>query len=74
MPNYGGIFDFDAKQERLTEVSELAEDPAIWQDAKRAQELGRERKMLEGVVLGLSKIQQDLSDARRAVRDGAGGK
>ncbi|MGA8862283.1 MAG: peptide chain release factor 2 [Gallionella sp.] len=55
--------DYDAKQERLTEVSELAEDPAIWQDAKRAQDLGRERKMLEGVVLGLGKIQQDLSDA-----------
>jgi peptide chain release factor 2 len=63
VPNCGGIFDFDAKKERLTEVSELAEDPAIWQDAKRAQELGRERKKLEDVVLGLGKIQQDLSDA-----------
>ncbi|MDD4930037.1 MAG: peptide chain release factor 2 [Gallionella sp.] len=55
--------DYDTKQERLTEVCELAEDPAIWQDAKRAQELGRERKMLEGVVLGLGKIRQDLEDA-----------
>jgi peptide chain release factor 2 len=63
VPNYGGIFDYDAKQERLVEVCELSENPAIWEDAKRAQELGRERKMLEGVVLGLSKIQQDLSDA-----------
>ena len=61
--NYGGIFDYDTKQERLIEVSELAENPAIWQDAKRAQELGRERKMLEGVVLGLKQIQQNLSDA-----------
>jgi peptide chain release factor 2 len=61
--NYGGIFDFDAKQERLVEVSELAENPAIWQDAKRAQELGRERKMLEGVVLGLKQIRQNISDA-----------
>jgi peptide chain release factor 2 len=61
--NYGGIFDFDTKQERLVEVSELAENPAIWQDAKRAQELGRERKMLEGVVLGLTQIRQNLSDA-----------
>ncbi|MBI3221718.1 MAG: peptide chain release factor 2 [Nitrosomonadales bacterium] len=55
--------DFDTKQERLVEVCELSEDPAIWQDAKRAQELGRERKMLESVVLGLSKIQQNLNDA-----------
>jgi len=61
--NCGGFFDYDTKQERLTEVSALSEDPAIWQDAKRAQELGRERKMLEDVVLGLSQIQQDLSDA-----------
>ena len=61
--NCGGIFDFDTKQERLTEVTQLSEDPAIWNDAKRAQELGRERKMLEGVVLGLSGIQQDLADA-----------
>lgn len=64
MPNYGGIFDFDSKRERLTEVAELSEDPAIWQDAKRAQELGRERKNLEGVVLGLGKIHQDINDAR----------
>jgi len=61
-PNCGGIFDFDTKQERLIEVSQLAEDPAIWQDAKRAQELGRERKTLEGVVLGLTGIRQDLAD------------
>ena len=61
--SYGGIFDFDGKQERLAEVNQLAEDPTIWEDAKRAQELGRERKSLEDVVLGLSKIGQDLDDA-----------
>ncbi|MDD2720899.1 MAG: peptide chain release factor 2 [Gallionella sp.] len=55
--------DFDVKNDRLTEVCVLSEDPAIWQDAKRAQDLGRERKMLETVVLGLGKIQQDLADA-----------
>lgn len=61
--NYGGIFDFDNKQERLAEVNQLAEDPAIWNDAKRAQELGRERKLLEDVVLGLTQVDQDLADA-----------
>ncbi|MFZ5502873.1 MAG: peptide chain release factor 2 [Pseudomonadota bacterium] len=55
--------DFDAKQERLVEVGALAEDPAIWEDAKRAQDLGRERKALETIVLGLTQIQQDLTDA-----------
>src|SRR5512146_440785 len=61
--NYGGIFDFDSKQERLAEVNQLAEDPAIWNDAKRAQDLGRERKSLEDVVLGLTRIGQNLDDA-----------
>ncbi|HXU93410.1 MAG TPA: peptide chain release factor 2 [Gallionella sp.] len=55
--------DFDTKQERLVEVTQLAEDPAIWNDPKRAQELGRERKSLEDVVLGLTQIGQDLADA-----------
>ncbi len=63
MPNYGGIFDYDNKQERLTEVVVLAEDPAIWQDSKRSQELGRERKMLEAVVLNLQTVAQSLNDA-----------
>jgi len=40
----------------------LAEDPAIWQDAKRAQDLGKERKMLEGIVLNLQKISQSVND------------
>jgi peptide chain release factor 2 len=61
--NYGGIFDYDGKQERLAEVNQLAEDTAIWSDAKRAQELGRERKSLEDVVLGLTRIGQELDDA-----------
>jgi peptide chain release factor 2 len=61
--NFGGIFDFDGKQERLTEVVSLAEDPAIWEDSKRSQELGRERKMLEGVVLNLQQVESTLNDA-----------
>ena len=60
----GGIFDFEGKRNRLTEVVQLAEDPAIWNDAKRAQDLGRERKQLESVVATLEKLDQGLSDAR----------
>ena len=62
--NCGGIFDFEAKRNRLIEVGRLSEDPAIWNDAKRAQDLGRERKSLEAVVLTLEKLDQDLRDAR----------
>ena len=61
---YGGIFDYDAKSARLAEVSEILEDPNIWNDAKRAQDLGREKKSLEGVVVSLGAIQQNLTDAK----------
>ena len=61
---YGGIFDYDAKSARLAEVSQILEDPNIWNDAKRAQELGREKKSLEGVVLSLGTIQQNLTETK----------
>jgi len=64
VPIYGGIFDFDGKQERLTEVNQLAEDPAIWNDAEKAQNLGREKKSLEAVVLILQKVANGLKDAQ----------
>ncbi len=60
----GGIFDFDAKQSKLNEVARALEDPAVWNDAARAQDLGREKKSLEGVVVALSDIDQELRDSR----------
>jgi peptide chain release factor 2 len=63
-PSCGGIFDFDAKRNRLAEVIKLAEDPAIWQDNKRAQEIGKERKALELVVNRLERMAQSLQDSQ----------
>ncbi len=63
MPPSGGIFDFETRQERLTEVLRELEDPAIWNDPERAQSLGRERASLESVVLGLSGLSNGLNDA-----------
>jgi peptide chain release factor 2 len=62
-PSSGGIFDFDTKRKRLTEVSALIEDPSIWSDRQRAQELGRERKSLEDTVGSLERIDTSLRDA-----------
>ncbi len=61
--SYGGIFDFEAKQRRLAEVASLAEDPAVWSDNKRAQELGRERKTLESLVGTFNRLDTGLRDA-----------
>jgi len=63
-PNFGGIFDFDKKSEKLEQVNQEMEDPSIWNDPKKAQEMGKEKKALEGVVLVLEKAKGDLADAR----------
>ena len=59
----GGIFDFDTKSERLIEVSRELEDPGVWNEPERAQELGRERARLEEVVETLSTMDAGLRDA-----------
>ncbi len=63
-PFYGGIFDYDAKAERLLVVNAELEDPNVWDDPNHAQELGREKKSLETIVNTLRELQQGLNDAR----------
>ncbi|PAS93970.1 MAG: peptide chain release factor 2 [Candidatus Dactylopiibacterium carminicum] len=46
----------------MIEVSKRLEDPAIWNDPKHAQELGREKKELEGVVGVLEGVAASLAD------------
>jgi len=60
----GGIFDYDAKAERLHVVNAELESPDVWNDPKRAQDLGREKKSLDNIVGTLSEISAGLSDAR----------
>ena len=59
---YGGIFDYDAKFERLRTVNASLEDPSVWNDPKKAQELSKEKKQLDGVVLNLQKLTTELAD------------
>ncbi|MBT3049011.1 MAG: peptide chain release factor 2 [Candidatus Thiodiazotropha sp.] len=58
-----GYLDYEAKQERLTEVLRELEDPGIWSDQERAQALGRERATLETVVVSLDQLTGGLADA-----------
>jgi peptide chain release factor 2 len=62
--NCGGIFDFDVKSERLLEVNRLTEDPAVWNDSKRATELGKEKRALDEVVGTLASLTTHLKDAK----------
>ena len=61
---YGGIFDFESKQQRLEEVSQLLEDPNIWNDNERSQKLGKERRELEFVVKSLTDVDSGVRDSR----------
>ena len=60
----GGIFDYDLKKERLEEVNRELEDPSVWDNPERAQELGRERARLAQVVEGLDTHGRGIDDAR----------
>ena len=71
-----------AKVERLEEVNRELENPEIWNDAERAQALGRERSSLEKVVDGIRELTDglvgaaellDLAEMRRRRGHRAGG-
>jgi peptide chain release factor 2 len=59
----GGIFDYDAKRERLEEVERELENPDIWNDPTRAQALGRERSLLDKTVNGIRNLKDGLTGA-----------
>lgn len=65
------------KRERLEEVSRELENPSIWDDPKRAQDLGRERAQLEQVVTTLDRLSAGVTEARElfdlAVAEGDAG-
>ncbi|ELL12313.1 peptide chain release factor 2 [Neisseria meningitidis 61103] len=59
--------DYQGKKDRLEEVIGLSEDPELWNDPKRAQEIGKERKILEGIVLTLDNIATGIEDNRMLI-------
>jgi peptide chain release factor 2 len=46
----------------LNEVNAALENPSVWNEPKRAQELGREKKSLEDVVGTIDHLKSNLSD------------
>jgi peptide chain release factor 2 len=62
-PSCGGIFEFEAKQARLDALNRELENPKLWDNPQRAQELGKEKKALEAVVGTLGRVDTGLSDA-----------
>ncbi|CAI0909220.1 Peptide chain release factor 2 [Serratia fonticola] len=61
-PFSGGIFDYDAKKERLEEVNAELEQPDVWNEPERAQALGKERSSLEAIVETINQLEQGCED------------
>lgn len=59
----GGTFDYDTKVEQLEEVSRELEDPEVWNNPDRAQELGKLRAQYEAVVETIRNAEQGVSEA-----------
>ncbi len=58
----GGIFDYEHKSLRLNEVNAVLENPDVWNDPKRAQELGKEKRSLEEVVTTIGHLTTQIGD------------
>ena len=60
----GGIFDYENRKERLIEVEAELAEPSVWENAARAQELGRERSALEMIVSTIDTIASGVEDSQ----------
>ena len=60
---FGGIFDFDGKQERLEEVNLEMESPELWNDPDRATKISKEKSHLDGVIDVVVSLETILEDA-----------
>ncbi|MDR2031209.1 MAG: peptide chain release factor 2 [Azoarcus sp.] len=69
--------DYETKAAKLEEINRALEDPAAWSDAARAQELGREKRQIEDIILPLRSVDsetrnlKDLFDLARDEEDDA---
>ncbi|MEZ9198113.1 peptide chain release factor 2 [Shewanella sp. 10N.286.54.B9] len=57
-----GYLDYDAKSERLEEVSRELESAEVWNNPDNAQALGKERAALEAVVKTIDDMDSGLED------------
>ncbi|UDF37766.1 UNVERIFIED_ORG: peptide chain release factor 2 [Shinella sp. XGS7] len=57
-----GYLDYDRKALRLNEVNAALENPNVWNEPKRAQELGKEKRSLETVVQTIDHLTSNLAD------------
>ena len=55
--------DWDRAVRRLDELNARVEDPTLWDDPKRAEEVMRERRRLESAIGTVNEISAEMADA-----------
>lgn len=56
----GGIFDYDAKSERLEELKLELEDPNIWNNVEKATEVNQEKSSIEDSLNSINTANEKL--------------
>ncbi len=56
------FLDWDAAQNRLSELNAKVEDPTLWDDPKGAQDVMRERRRLEEAIGATTRIETEVKD------------
>ena len=62
--SFGGIFDIEAKQERLEEVNLELENPELWNDPERATKFIYDISLLDKVIDVTTAIEDKVEDAK----------
>src|ERR1041384_5403678 len=58
----GAIFDYDNRKDRLAEIHAELENPQVWSNHARAQELGREKSRIESILSPLEDATRTLDE------------
>lgn len=61
------FLDWDRALRRLDELNARVEDPTLWNDAKAAQEVMRERRRLDEAISATRAIEQELNDTAELI-------
>ena len=61
--NFGGIFDYAGKKSTLASVNLELENPEIWNNQEKAQDLNRQKKQLETIVNQIDTLDVAITDS-----------
>ena len=59
---YGGIFELDSKTDKLKELELKSQDPSVWQDHQKLNELSKQKTEIEKIIAEWKALHQNVED------------